>query len=118
MSTSRAEREILSVGTFEPGGAKRCCSLGHLLLLCFGDLREVAGLLLAQHKPGRSREAEGLYPIAPCQEEREDGTSAWKRGAKRGKKPEQSALDAGRAQSAFAPSLLSIPPVLLPDRAR
>ena len=78
---------------------------------------EFAGLLLARRKPGRSQEAEGLYPIAPCQEEREDGTSARKRGARRGKNPARTALDTRRAQSAFAPSLPNIPPLLLPNCA-
>lgn len=55
---------------------------------------EFAGLLLAQRKPEHSWKAEGLYAIA-LYYKREDGTPAWKRGAKRGKKPEQSARDTG-----------------------
>lgn len=128
MGTSRTERGILSVGTSEPGVAERCCSTGHLPLrplrgppggsfLSSWPAASFAGPLLTRRKPEHTREAEGLYPITPCQEEREDGTSAWKRGAKRGKSPERSALGTGRAQYAFAPSLLSTPPLPLPNRA-
>lgn len=89
-----------------PSGSTLGTSRRFLLIILASD--KFAGPLLARHKQ------EGLYPIAPRQEEKEDRMSAWKRGVKRGKNPACGALDIG---STFEPSLLSIPPLLLPNHA-